>query len=123
MTRRANLSAPWQAPVNLGPQVNSSVFEGRPRISLDGSKLYFNTNSDGIWNNWQASIEPICDFNADGIVDIMDIGIMIEHWYTDDPLCDIGPMPWGDGIVDAQDLKVLAEHLFTEENPLAEPSQ
>lgn len=37
---------------------------------------------------------------------------MIEHWLTDHPLCDIGPMPWGDGIVDAQDLIVLAEHLF-----------
>jgi len=45
---------------------------------------------------------------------------MIEHWYTDEPLCDIGPMPWGDGIVDVQDLIVLSEHLF-EEIPPAEP--
>ena len=24
----------------------------------------------------------------------------MEHWETDEPSCDIGPMPWGDGIVD-----------------------
>jgi hypothetical protein len=39
--------------------------------------------------------------------------MMVDHWGTGDPLCDIGPMPWGDGIVDVQDLTVLAEHLFT----------
>jgi hypothetical protein len=44
---------------------------------------------------------------------------MIEHWYTDDPLCDIGPMPWGDGFVDAQDLIVLAELMFEASRPIA----
>jgi len=57
---------------------------------------------------------PTVDFNGDGIVDAADVVIMIEHWLTDYPLCDIGPMPWGDGIVDVQDLIVLAEHLFEE---------
>jgi hypothetical protein len=56
-------------------------------------------------------ILPIVDFNGDGVVDIADVGIMIEHWYTDDSLCDIRPYLWGDGIVDAQDLKVLAKHM------------
>jgi len=51
------------------------------------------------------------DFNGDGIVDIADVFIMLEHWYTDYSLCDIGPMPWGDGVVDAQDLIVLGEHM------------
>jgi hypothetical protein len=37
---------------------------------------------------------------------------------TDEPLCDIGPMPWGDGIVDVQDLIVLAQHLFKEIPPV-----
>jgi len=60
---------------------------------------------------WQTPIIPIVDFNGDGVVDIVDVGIMIEHWYTDYSLCDIGPMPWGDGFVDAQDLIVLAEHM------------
>jgi hypothetical protein len=57
---------------------------------------------------------PIIDFNGDGIVDAADICIMVDHWGTDEPLCDIGPMPWGDGIVDVQDLIVLSEHLFEE---------
>ena len=39
---------------------------------------------------------------------------MVDHWGTDNSLCDIGPMPWGDGVVDVQDLIVLAEHLFEE---------
>ncbi|MHC4435740.1 MAG: LamG-like jellyroll fold domain-containing protein [Planctomycetota bacterium] len=59
---------------------------------------------------------PIVDFNGDGIVDAADICIMVDHWGTDEPLCDVGPMPWGDGIVDVQDLIVLAEHLFEEVN-------
>jgi len=55
---------------------------------------------------------PPPDFNGDGIVDAVDMCLMIDYWGTDEPLCDIGPMPWGDGIVDVQDLVVLAEHLF-----------
>ena len=60
-------------------------------------------------------ILPIMDFNGDGTVDIVDVGIMIEHWHTDYSLCDIGPMPWGDGFVDVEDLKVLAEHMFEQQ--------
>jgi len=71
---------------------------------------------------WQVPIEPIVDLNGDGIVDAADISIMVDHWGTDDPLCDIGPMPWGDGIVDVQDLIVLAEHLF-ERFPPVEPEE
>jgi hypothetical protein len=60
----------------------------------------------------QPPIITYFDFNGDGIVDAADMCIMVDYWGTDDPLCDIGPMPWGDGIVDVQDLIVLAEHLF-----------
>ena len=54
------------------------------------------------------------DFNGDGIVDAADMCIMVDHWLTDDPLCDIAPPPFGDGIVDVQDLILLSEHLFEE---------
>ena len=111
MTRRASLSDPWQTPVNLGPKLNGPGSEGAQRISLDSSTLYFFTNSAATWDNWQAPIIPVCDFNSDGVVDIADVFIMLEHWHTDYSLCDIGPMPWGDGFVDAQDLIVLAEHM------------
>jgi Tol biopolymer transport system component len=36
----------WQAPQNLGPDVNSSGFDSAPYLSADGSTLYF--TSDGI---------------------------------------------------------------------------
>jgi N-acetylneuraminic acid mutarotase len=52
------------------------------------------------------------DINGDGIVDCLDMCIVLDHWGENYPLCDIGPMPWGDGIVDVQDLIILADHLF-----------
>jgi len=121
MARRAIISAPWESPSNLGSQVNGSVHDKAPCISIDGSMLYFTTITitDEIWDNWQAPIIPIVDLNGDGIVDAADMCIMVDHWGTDNFLCDIGPMPWGDGIVDVEDLIVLAEHLF-EEFPPAE---
>ena len=60
------------------------------------------------------------DFNDDGIVDSIDMCMMIEYWGTDEPLYDIAPRPFGDGVVDVKDLILLAEHLF-EEVPPAEP--
>jgi len=63
---------------------------------------------------WQASIEPVVDFNGDGIVDIADMRIMIDHWGENYSLCDIGPTPFGDGIVDVQDFIILAEHIEPE---------
>ena len=53
---------------------------------------------------------------ADGIVDATDMCIMVDHWGTDNSLCDIGPKPLGDGIVDVQDLIVLAEYLTKDVN-------
>jgi hypothetical protein len=34
---------------------------------------------------WQVSIEPVVDFNGDGIVDCVDMYIMVGHWHTDEP--------------------------------------
>jgi hypothetical protein len=48
--------------------------------------------------------ESIVDFNGDGIVDAADMCIMVDHWGTDNFLCDIGPMPSGDGVVNVEDL-------------------
>ena len=38
---RSTLSAPWSAPVNLGPAVNTSAAETRPSFSGDGKQLLF----------------------------------------------------------------------------------
>ena len=88
---------------------------------MDGSTLYFYAGAD--WNSvylWQASIKPIVDLNADGIVDAADMCIVVDNWGTNNSLCDIGPTPFGDGVFDVQDLIILAEHLF-EEVPLTDP--
>lgn len=111
----------WSAPMNLGPVINSSMGELAVCISGNGSTLFFSSRrSGGVGDQdiWQTPIEPVVDLNGDGIVDSADMCIMVDHWGTDEPLCDIGPMPWGDGIVDVQDLIVLAEHLFEEAPPI-----
>jgi hypothetical protein len=124
--RRTTTSDPWGPPVNLGEPVNSLVSENYPKVSADGRTLYFNTEElpggVGSYDQWQVSIDPVVDLNADGIVDSIDMCMIVDAWGTDDPLCDIGPMPWGDGIVDVQDLIVLAKHLF-EQFPPAESGQ
>ena len=118
MSRRTTLSEPWGTPVNLGRIVNSPDFEESPSISYDGTTLFFDRIivSEGLDSSdiWKAPILPIVDFNGDRIVDAADMCILVDHWGTNNSLCDIGPMPWGDGVVDVQDLIVLAEHLFEE---------
>jgi N-acetylneuraminic acid mutarotase len=62
-----------------------------------------------------APIPPlVVDFNGDGIVDSIDISMMVDYWHTDEPLYDIAPAPFGDGIVDVQDLIFLSEYLMKE---------
>ena len=107
MSRRPAINAPWGSPVNLGPIVNSPNDENGPCISADGSTLYFSSKRRGTADMWQATIDPVLDFNGDGILDIDDLVMLIENWNTDQSLCDIGPMPWGDGIVNEADLEVL----------------
>jgi len=58
------------------------------------------------------------DFNGDRRVDCADVCALIDHWYQDEPTCDIAPPPFGDGIVDVQDLIVVADHLFQEIMPV-----
>ena len=115
MTRRATHSDPWGEPINLGPAINTSAHDLVPCVSRDGCTLYFcswGRPALGVFDLYEAPIIPIVDLNGDGIVDSLDMCIVVDHWGEDYPLCDIGPMPWGDGIVDVQDLIVLAEHLF-----------
>ena len=107
----------WGIPMNLGSPVNTSANDGSPSLSSDGTTLYWKSNRPGGFGKadiWQVPIEPVVDLNNDGIVDALDMCIIVDHWGTDSQLCDIGPTPFGDGIVDVQDLIVLSEHLFEE---------
>ena len=122
VARRPTIGDDWGPSVNLGPTINKNGFDLWPNISADGSTLYFASErpgGSGSIDLWQLSIEPVVDLNDDGIVDATDVCIIVDHWGTDEPLCDIGPMPWGDGIVDVQDLIVLAEHLFEDDRLVA----
>ena len=118
MAMRATKYDDFGLPMKLPPQINiSSCLNMSPNLSADGRTLFFASDRPGGMGGndiWQVSIEPIVDFNGDGIVDVKDIVIIAEHWGEDYSLCDIGPTPWGDGIVDVQDLIVLSEHLFEE---------
>jgi hypothetical protein len=99
--------------VNLGPVVNSSSWDLSPNISADGSMLYFGSGRPGGIGSgdiWQAPIIPVVDFNGDGIVDLVDLTMLIDGWGTDTSLYDIGPMPWGDGMVDSADLEVFMSY-------------
>lgn len=123
VTTRASVNDPWGSPVNLGPMVNSSSLDCAPRISHDGSVLYFCSERPGGFGGYygdiyQAPIIPIVDFNGDGKVDSLDVCDMLQHWGTDNSLYDIGPTPFGDGIVDAKDLLVLAEYITDAGAPL-----
>ena len=123
LTRRESVSAPWGAPVNLGPTINTASIDSSVVISPDGSTLHFTSGRPGGfggtygWGDiYQAPITPVIDLNGDGIVDADDMCSMIEHWGESYSLFDIGPAPIGDGIVDVEDLIVLAEHLFEDVN-------
>jgi hypothetical protein len=119
MTTRKGLEAPWSRTINLGPVVNGTSTEGSPGVSSDMRTLYFDSDRPsgfGSYDLWEAQIIPVVDLNGDGIVDSADMCIVVDHWYTDNPLCDIGPAPWGDGKVDVEDLIIFSEHLFEEVN-------
>jgi hypothetical protein len=47
VTKRATRNAPWTAPVNLGPVVNSASYDSRPRLSADGLSLFFDSQRPG----------------------------------------------------------------------------
>ena len=109
VTTRASVSEPWGTPVNLGPIVNSPSYDCGPVISPDGSMLYFCSERPGGFGGpygdiYQAPIVPIVDFNGDEKVDGVEVCMTADRWGTDDPVCDIGPMPWGDGVVNVEDM-------------------
>ncbi|HUV62362.1 MAG TPA: M56 family metallopeptidase [Sedimentisphaerales bacterium] len=117
LATRTETGQQWSEARNLGGQVNTVYGECSPSLSANGHFLYFcdypspRPGGCGGVDIWQASILPVVDFNGDGIVDCVDICMLVDRWETNDPLYDIAPAPSGDGIVDVQDLIVLTEHL------------
>jgi hypothetical protein len=110
---RKGKDEPWGVPFNTGLAVNTSSGEYLPRISPNGTTLYFISDrpgKTGLEDSFSAEIVPAIDFSNDGMVDVEDLLTMIDHWGTDESTVDIGPMPWGDGIVDGKDVEVLMKY-------------
>lgn len=91
----------WQAPVNLGPDVNSSSTDWEPNLSPDGSKLFFtSTRLGGLGGSdiWMAvrgedggEPYPVGDLNCDRRVNVLDIVTLIHHVFRHRPLEPCGP--------------------------------
>lgn len=47
VSRRACRDCPWEAPVNLGPNINSPQTDGTPAFFPDGHLLFFSSSRDG----------------------------------------------------------------------------
>ena len=47
VSTRATTADPWSTPVNLGPTVNTTAFDGAPALSFDGTTLYFFSTRPG----------------------------------------------------------------------------
>ena len=60
VSQRASVDAPWGAPVNLGPTINSPGPDAAPYLSRDGHKLYFASGRPGgfgsndNWVSWRS---------------------------------------------------------------------
>ncbi len=51
VAQRTSEEAPWGAPTNLGPTVNSSAFDFVPAFSRDGHRMFFNSTRAGGFGN------------------------------------------------------------------------
>jgi Tol biopolymer transport system component len=47
VSQRPSVNDSWGTPQNLGPNINTSSDEGGPELSLDGHRLYFQSNRPG----------------------------------------------------------------------------
>jgi Tol biopolymer transport system component len=116
VTMRESTDDDWGPRVQL-PFNNPPEWLNGPALSPDGSTIYFDAGplwgGYGDFDFWQVTFTPILDFNVDGKVDGIDLAFLVADWGQKQPLCDIGPLPWGDGVVNEKDLGVLMEALVT----------
>ncbi len=105
-TRKADM--PTARSLHSTSAVNGKIY------AIGGSVQCWPWTPTSTVEEYNPPISLVVDFNGDGVVDCADICIMVDHWGTDEPMCDIAPPPFGDGIVDIYDLIILAEHLTME---------
>jgi N-acetylneuraminic acid mutarotase len=108
----------WTAKEDMPVRIlgmSTSVVGGRVYIIGGTSAGYpYSPSLSTVWEYNVGPTAPSPDFNGDGIVDCVDMCIMVAHWHTENALYDIAPLPFGDDFIDAQDLIVLVDHLGKE---------
>ncbi|MCP4450600.1 MAG: hypothetical protein GY809_04010 [Planctomycetes bacterium] len=106
----AEIASTWNAPV-----VDFyTAFQDLQHL-YKGDKMHVIAEGAHIMAEMVASmllgVKSYPDFNGDGMVDTVDMHIMVDSWGRDDSICDIVPVPWGDGVVDMQDMLALSEYM------------
>jgi serine/threonine protein kinase/Tol biopolymer transport system component len=52
VAKRASINDDWNAPVNLGPQINTRFYDAGPFVTSDGLHLFFHSNRSGNTDIW-----------------------------------------------------------------------
>lgn len=115
--RNASESGLWHIVANQVGMVGHATDYGHSRIINPEGVVVVDTGAQEgmvIQTIGNLDFTSSADLNGDGIVDSSDLCIIVDHWGTNDPFCDLAPLPFGDNIVDVQDLIFVAEHLFEE---------
>jgi hypothetical protein len=80
-SRRPSRSGPWGAAVNLGPVVNSRLYEWQPSLSSDARTLYFTRTADGISGQiWQVSVRVIPEPATNAIAEVGVLSLVGFVW-------------------------------------------
>ncbi len=92
VTTRIDTSAAWQAPVNLGPMINTTANEYNPSLSFDGLSLYFSSDRHGGAGGYDLWVSHR-DSTDSGWSQATNLGITINS-----PRSDISPSISGNGL-------------------------
>ena len=144
VTTRATTSDPWDSPVNLGPAINSSLYDNDPSISADGLCIFFSSDRTGDYDLWLSrrpsrsdlwgeavNLGPVVnslgywdwapDISSDGSTLYFSsrrpggFGRFDIYQATIIPIVDFN----GDRIVDADDMCIMVDH-WGEDYPLCD---
>ena len=144
MSTRPTADSDWTKPVNMGPELNSSAYDGEPWLSPDGLTLFFSsecppgrTNSSDIWVTtrrsrdaaWSPPVNlgaPINTSNPDGSPSFSPD---LKTFYFNSnrsggfggwDMYEVPIVPIldfnGDGIIDTDDLLILMDYWNTSES-------
>lgn len=106
----AQVAATWDAPVvdfyTAFQDLRHLYKDDQMHVTAAGAKIMAEMVAA-----MMTGVRTYPDFNDDGLVDTVDMHIMVDKWGWDDPVCDIAPIPLGDGTVDIQDIDAMAQYM------------